>query len=209
MDNIKNIVITAVVVGGLAIGLVSVAKTSNISLNSSPNVSTPSGEGQRFGSLTGPIIYSDYLVVGGVKTSYRWAEFTATSSSICKLQAPTNATSTVTSIAVKVNTILIPSVPVLDVSTSSATSGGYGSSTPAFIASATPATTTPLYWVAPGNASTTVKLWGITPNSLGNGSVDFVVAPSEWITVKLATTTPGTFAAGYLTGVCSAVFREF
>lgn len=165
--------------------------------------STPSYGG------TSPIILSDYLIVGGVKTSYRQAEYTATSSSVCKLQAPTNATSTLLTITAKTDKILIPSVPVLYISTSSATSVGYGSSTPSFIAAATVATTTPLFWVAPGIATTTGNVWGTTPNNLGDGRTDFVLAPSEWITFRLATTTPGTFAAGYLEGSCSAEFREF
>ena len=213
MDNIKNIVITAVVVGGLAIGIVSVAKTQNITLNASPNVSSPGmngargSDGQSFAGI-GPVSNYDYSINGGVKNSYRYAEFTATSSVICKLQAPSNATSTPTSITVKTDSILIPGSQVFYVSTSSVASNGFASSTPAFIGNYAIATTSPAFWLYPGIiASTTAGVWGASDKI--NGTPTLVMYPNEWITVRVATSSAGTFAAGYLTGSCSAEFREY
>ena len=44
-----------------------------------------------------------------------------------------------------------------------------------------------------------------------NGSItyrDTFIGPGEYLTVRVATSTPGSFVAGSLQGTCSAVFEE-
>lgn len=147
-----------------------------------------------------------YVSVNGVRTYYGNANIAATSSVPCSFKNPFSATSTLVSFAMQVTTNSIAVAQKIDISTSSrAVSSGtsYGSSTPAFVYGyAADASTFEIAW-SPGLASS-ATLIGLH----ADGTSDVTVAPSEYVTARIATSSPGTFGGGYYKGTCQAVFQE-
>lgn len=147
----------------------------------------------------------------GVTTCFVRQAFTATSSAICTLTPPNNATSTVESLTIRPTGTNYLGAVTLDVSTSSNSVMKFGSSTPALAVKALsfnaavqgyvwePAATSTLTY----DAAFTNKL---SPVNAYGGSTN-VIFPGQNVTVRIATSTPGTFPT-YQSGFCNAEFRN-
>ena len=164
---------------------------------------------QAFGSLAGPDIPSQYLQWGGVYQYNVGVPISATSSMLCVISSPP-ATSTPTVLGIRFETNPIGAFS-LDISTT--TSTGYGSSTPAFIASAPVAATPsrPIIWV-PGIATTTLKgvlggpnLINVSDNGTFTGESLWMLPPNTNISFRVATATPNALSS-YDTGKCVGSF---
>lgn len=187
---IKNLIILligAVAVIGVGLGL------------SASNAPKPN-----FGAIAGPDIPYPYLNVNGNLTYYSSTQLIATSSIVCRIQNPAAATTTLQNFALNISASGLTAAQQFDLSTTTA-SEGYGSSTPAFIASGSIQSTAngPTYVAyQPMATSTGGPLIRVT----GDGSSPFIIKPNEYLTVRIGTSTPRSFAS-YLTGSCSAEFR--
>lgn len=163
------------------------------------------GSDGRYGALAGPDIPFTYLKWGGVQEVNASAALTATTTFLCQIQAPP-ATSTLRLATVRVDSNATGAF-TFDVSTSSALSGGYGSSTPAYIkAASVPATAdgAPFIWTpdATTTPGTNSGLWG-TVSATGQ-RLDYI-RPNEYVTFRIATGTSGTISS-FATGQCQASF---
>ena len=155
-----------------------------------------------------------YVSIGGLKTAYFSIPIAATSSVICSIKNPYGATSTVQNFGVNITGNGLGNVQ-FDLSTSSSAYANvsYGSSTPAFIKAAiTGSGQSTFYWES--NATTTnINVIGMNSN-LGSvlggaiGKSDVVLGPNDYVTVRVATGTPGTYVVNN-TGTCGGVFRRF
>lgn len=155
------------------------------------------------GALTGPDIPSPYLRWGGVARYGAAVNLAASASVPCSIQNPTSATSTLTSFSARINTNGIAADQTFDLATSSTATG---TSSPAFIRAGTitGSKQKDIAWL-PGIASTTNAGVIGTDRFLSTGESPYLVGPSEYVNLKIATGTPGTFAA-YYGGNCSATF---
>lgn len=155
------------------------------------------------GALSGPDIPYNYLSVGGVQTYSLRSEFTATSSVPWSLENPAAATTSIESVSCRMTATGLSGAQAFYVGTSSTR---YGSSTPSLMANVTVASggTFAKLFVPGGNATTTRAdtLW----LSNVDGSSNAILGPSEYLTLRIATGTAGTFSS-YWTGSCSAVLR--
>lgn len=176
---------------------------------SSPSVNVPSPivnvsvPDQRVGAVpTLDGVDSPNVRVGGLGYYYYSQSIAATSSTICSVRVA--ATSTIAgAFTVNVRSNSMGYTPLLDIATSTTQTG---TSTPAFVKAYTvPLLGSYLTWFA---NSTTTGANVIGNNVTMNSLSDVVVFPGQFINVKLATSTPGTFAAGYLTGTCSALIQK-
>ena len=174
-----------------------------------PGPQGPQGSEGKFGALAGPDIPSPYLQWGGVYEYRTGAAIAATSSMLCDLTSPP-ATSTPRILGITFDSNDIGAFS-MDISTT--TSLGYGSSTPAFIASAPVAAAVirPVVWTF-GTATTTSKgVWGsynlsiLSDAGTQTGESSFSLPPNTHITFRVATATPRTLTA-YSTGHCSGAF---
>ncbi len=162
--------------------------------------------GQKFGSLAGPDIPFPYLRWGGFGPIWHAAQSpTATSSVICAIQPPIG-TSTPTFISWRPDNLAFGSGQTFDISTTTA-ANGYGSSSPALVQGASLASS--VVWIP--NASTTANV-NVLNGTNGNGSTIFTIVNTStssptFLTFRVATATPGTFATG-LAGNCQAEFNQ-
>lgn len=126
----------------------------------------------------------------------------ATSSVVCSIQNPASATSTLERFTALINANGIGVAQTVDIATSST---AYATSTPALAYAASIGTGEDHVVWTPGIASTT------NPNVLAydswasTGESPFIIGPSEYLNMRIATGTPGTFSS-YWTGNCTAVF---
>lgn len=146
---------------------------------------------------------SPYVTISGVHTAYKAVSMAATSSVACAIQNPLGATSTLDAFGGQINSNGLVSAQTFDVSTSS---NAFGSSTPAL-----------MYAVSVGAGAQSTFAWAraTTTNTqvigaavAANGSTAVIVGPTQWVTLRIATGTPGVFTS-YLAGKCSAIFRSF
>lgn len=141
-----------------------------------------------------------FTKIGGLR-EYNYSQaIMATSSVICSTKI--TATSTLKAYTVLGLTNGL-GAQTFDVSTSST---AYGTSSPAYIRGySTGATGFALVW---GNGATTTNaslIGGTVSNNVGNS--DNVIFPNQYVNVKIATSTAGTFGS-YFTGRCSGKFQE-
>lgn len=158
------------------------------------------------GTVTGPV----YENKGGVTYAYTNVSFSSTSSVPVIIPNPFGAaTTSIDSVVCKITTG-VTGTNTFDLSTTTGT-GGYGSSTPALIyghSVATGAQDT-FVWTPYLTASTTLatgKLFSMD-TGLKDGTSPFFLAPSAFVTLRIATATPGTLATPY-GGSCSAQFHK-
>lgn len=144
-----------------------------------------------------------YTSIGGYKEYRGTQSLTATSSFICSLRNPYNATSSIVALSAESTANGIGVTNALYISTSTS---AYGTSTPALVAAFPMGTGQWSVEMAKNTASTTAGaevLSGMTTN----GTSNYILGPSEWITWKIATTTGGTFTS-YNVGTCSAAIKK-
>lgn len=153
-----------------------------------------------------------YTSIGGRKRFYWNVPITATSSVICAVKNPYGkATTTVDNVAVNITGGIL-GANKFDISTTSNTSG-YGSSTPAFVAGRpVPSTALASFGFNPGQSTTTHSLSPTTrdiilPSIDGQGGFTNILGPDEWLSVRISTTSPGTFST-YYSGTCSGEFTK-
>ena len=148
--------------------------------------------------------------IGGVKTYYHSQPFTATSSFICSLRNPFNATSSIESLSAVSTNVGISQANALYVSTSTT---AYGTSTANLINAFPMGAGEWAVSLAKNTATTTGELGvDISGNVLeganADGSSNYFLKPTEYITWKIATTTGGTYVT-YDQGTCSAVLQQY
>src|SRR3990167_3996477 len=148
--------------------------------------------------------------IGGVKTYYHSQSFTATSSFICSLRNPFNATSSIESLSAVSTNVGISQTNALFVSTSTT---AYGTSTANLINAFAMGGGEWAVSLAKNTATTTgelgVNISGtVLEGANVDGSSNYFLKPTEYITWKIATTTGGTYVT-YDTGTCSAVLRQY
>lgn len=149
---------------------------------------------------------SPFVRIGGYGEYYYSQAIAATSSVPCSIKI--TATSTLVNYSVIASTNTFNTT--FDISTSTSpflAVGSYGSSSPAFVrAYATPnAVGFAMVWT--GNGTTTsAKLVG-TAVSANVGNTDNIIFPGQYLNMTIASTSPGTFAAGYMTGRCNALLQ--
>jgi len=143
-----------------------------------------------------------YVSINGIQQYYYNQPMSATSSVLCSLANPFNATSTLVSYSA-VTTVNLLGAQSFDISTSST---AFASSSLALVrAYNTPTGQSTILW-QPLATTTSSKLIGVEATGvIGNSNI--VLAPSDFITFRLATGTPGTYAA-YNQGSCKGVVQR-
>lgn len=179
-----------------------------------------------FGAQPGADAFFPVECHQGVCYGYVQVSMTPTTTA-CILRNPLNATSTILSWTAKVTAnnlgdALGPggrTTHTFEVSTTTVRSGGYGSTSPAIYAAGFRQTVTGdkrvglltgeeprnFYWT-PSHATTTA--WRQDNQVEYRNEDEIYLAANEYLTMRIATGTPGSFASGALTGTCSAVFKE-
>ena len=193
MKNLTTVLTAAIVALVIVVGAFSFYKPEPVIVPSVGSVPTLDG------------VDFPYYSIGGIRYYNYEQSISATSSAICS--ARVQATSTLESASVFAATSDMVAVLAVDISTSTTQ---YGSSTPGFVSS----------WPAPAGVgfsivyngvgtTTSSKVIGLTPSlAYGHiGASDNIIYPGQYVNVRLATTTPGTFNS-YLKGTCGMVFRE-
>lgn len=147
---------------------------------------------------------SGFTRINSQKTFYFGGGLTATSSFLCTFKNPYGATTSIEHIGMEVvNRGTMAEANALYISTSTT---AFGTSTPALVSAF--AMGTGQFDVVMGkNASTTVADTTLLPGITMKGTSNYLLAPSEWITWKVATTTGGTYIT-YPTGSCSVILRR-
>lgn len=152
------------------------------------------------GVASGPDQTSNYTSIGGVSFYHERKAITATSSAVCAFPVPF-ASSTLKSLTVSVNTNGIAAAQTVDISTSTT---AFGSSTPAFInAGAVGAGAIQRLVYGGSSLANSATLLGL----LSTGAAVNTLQSGQFVTVRIATTTPGTFTT-YWGGFCDAVFQK-
>ena len=128
----------------------------------------------------------------------------ATSSNVCTLKNPFNATSTVLSYSVYVRSNGLGAQP-LYLSTSTATGAPDATSTPALIAAYTLASGSGASFAWAPTASTTATTDILQDEA--DGTAPYLLGPSDYLNLHVASGTPGTFST-YLVGTCSGVLQK-
>lgn len=144
-----------------------------------------------------------YVSINGVRTYNYNQTMSATSSVVCSLRNPFQATSTLLSYSVAVNTNgLDGKSEFMFLSTSTASAG---TSTPAYVNAFDTGTAGGFTWSwQPSFASSTALQLGLDPVT---GLFDATIGPNDYLTLKIATSTAGTFVS-YLGGTCSGVLQK-
>lgn len=150
-----------------------------------------------------------YISIGGVRTFYYNQNINATSSFVCVLRNPFQATSSIDALSIDVDANGIAVANALYISTSTSE---YGTSTVALV-SAFPMGVGQFSLDFAGNSATSTATGPggtndttLLPGRLPSGASNYILGPSEYVTFKIATTTGGTFSS-YLTGTCKGQIR--
>ena len=149
--------------------------------------------------------------INGIQTYNYRQSIAATSSVVCTVRNPVGATSTLESYAFEVRTNGIAATQDLAVSTTTGV-GGYGSSTPALMLYSAGTGQFSAEWQP--NSATTTSTGSVNsvdsrllPGMTNLGASNYIIGPSEYVSLRIATATPRTLDA-YYTGSCSGVFRR-
>lgn len=141
--------------------------------------------------------------IGGVEYNYVSVPLTATSSTICSIPVPENATSTLISWKA---TILTGITGASNMSLSTSTNG-YATSSPFLILDRTVASGVgDQFSYTPAASSTNTRILPSSNNTTGASNV--FLLPGERLNLRLATTTAAGALGAYYTGTCEAVFMK-
>lgn len=166
------------------------------------------------GALPGPDISSEFWSAGALKRySQEIPINTGTSSVLCAFENNFSGTSTIAHVGVDI-TRGVTGANTIYISTTTALFP-YGSSTPNLIADfRIPSGKTARIAWNPNTATTTNAAGNpasAPPDVLAgisiSGASNYLIGPGEWLTVRVATGTPGTFATGFA-GTCGAEFID-
>lgn len=146
-----------------------------------------------------------FVKIGGVDFAYKSTPMAATSSEICAMKNPYSGTSTLASFSAEIKTGIL-GANTFSLSTTS-NSTGYGSSTSYFVLDHSIASNgvDSMYWF-PTSATTTNAR--ILPGITSTGEGTLTLAPGDWVTYKIATTTGAGTLAAYYQGTCKYVFKK-
>ena len=181
----------------------------------------------QFGAQPGPDAFFPQECHQGICYGYVQSSINPTTTA-CILRNPINATSTILSwsAAVTANNLGDATGPsavtthIFDVSTTTVLSGGYGSSTPAiFTAGYRQTAAIPdwrlglltgeeprnYYWLP---SAATSSAWRQGSQVTFRDEDQIHLAANEYLTMRIATSTTGSFASTALTGTCSATFMQ-
>lgn len=157
---------------------------------------TITGDTQTIGS-SGTV---SFWTAGGVDFAAVTESFTSTSSVPLVIDNPFSATTSIDKIMCVVTGNGL-GAQVFDISTTTA-AGGYGSSTPALVYGVSiGANAQETFLWQPAGSSTTPWLTLAVPSN-SNGKSPYILKPNEDVTVRIATSSPGTFSS-YLSGSCA------
>lgn len=146
---------------------------------------------------------SPYTSIGGVEVNYVSVPITATSSTICSIPVPENATSTVLFFKANIQDGIL-GANSMSLSTST---NGYATSGAFFILDRSVASNVGDSFSWQPYASTTNSRL-VTALSQSTGESPFIVLPGERLNLRLATTTAAADLADYYDGTCSAGFLK-
>ena len=181
----------------------------------------------QFGAQPGPDVFFPQECHQGVCYGYVQSSINPTTTA-CILRNPINATSTILSwsAAVTANNLGDATGPeavtthIFDVSTTTVGSGGYGSTSPAIFTAGyrqsaqisdwrigllTGQEPRNYYWT-PATATSTAYRQGSQVTYRDEDQIH--LAANEYLTMRIATSTSGSFASTALTGTCSATFMQ-
>lgn len=141
--------------------------------------------------------------IGGVELNYASVPIIATSSTICSIPVPENATSTL--LAWKVNIVTgITGAANLSLSTST---NGYATSSSFLILDRTVASGVgDSFSYIPAASSTNTRILPSSNNA--TGATNLFLLPGERLNLRIATTTAAGALGAYYTGTCEAVFMK-
>jgi len=153
-----------------------------------------------------------FVSINGNREYHYSQALNATSSVICSIKNPFNATSTLESYNISVTGQgAFQAAQLVDLATSTTQ---YGSSSPAFVRAATVNLfDTSISW-QPRSATNT--FYGVADtqavaNTLFFGQLErtspFILGPSEYLNVRIATSSPASMSS-YFTGACNGVIRK-
>ncbi len=145
---------------------------------------------------------SPYTQIGGVEINYGQSPIIATSSTICSIPVPENATSTV--LSWKVN-ILSGITGAVNMSLSTGTNA-YATSSAFFILDRTVASGVGDSFSWQPFASTTGARMVV--GNQATGESPYFMRPGEYLNLRLSTSTSAGALGAYYTGTCSAVFLK-
>ena len=165
----------------------------------------------RFGAVPSlEDVSSPFIGLSGQREYHNSIPFAATSSIPVRLQNPFRATTTVVALHSEITSSTV-GAKTFDISTTS-NSTGYGSSTPAFIYahSISASAQDTAVWSPNGLSSTTPTINSalVLLNTATDGTSNFILGPTDWITLRFATATAGTFAGGYTVGTLKIILRR-
>jgi len=171
------------------------------------------------GAQPGPDSFHGLETHNGIGLGFTHQTLIATSSNFCILPNTTGATTTVVSWSVNIKTNGL-GAQAFDLSSTTASNrfspvGGTGSSSPAFLhgKALTAGSGQTVFWDGILVSSTTAAVknndgsFFVFTEGAGDGvniPNPFVLGPKEALVGKIATSSPGVFSGGYLTGTCSA-----
>ena len=145
---------------------------------------------------------SPYVTIAGVSEAYVSRGINATSSILCSIPNPYQSTSTISRISVSILDGIL-GANAYSVSTSTTQ---YGSSTPAIVLNHNVPSNSidGMAWYPTG--STTVG--ALVPISSATGETNYILKPTEYLNVRLATTTDAGPLTDYYDGQCSVEFDK-
>ncbi len=217
---LKNTLVTLGIGAALVLGAVGALKTIKVVVPAQPapivNVTTPEVKvtvpaatvsKETPNSIVGAVPTLDgvqfpFVNINGLRQMYYSQQSQASSSVVCSVLNPFGTTTALNSFKFRGTNRM--GAQIVDISTSTTV---IGSSSPAFIkGAALPVGRFDIIWGGAGATTTNTNVIGMSQSNLG--ATDVFIRNNEYITVRIATGTPGTFANGYIQGgVCGGVFE--
>jgi len=146
-------------------------------------------------------VSNPYVKINNLEIYNYYQPMIATSSVLCSIQNPYNSTSTVLSYTTKVTTNNL-GTHLIDISTSTT---AFGSSTPAFVKRLSVSGQYSVVWT-PNGTTTNTNVIGMRAGAT-TGISDIILGPTEYITLRISTSTPGTFGS-YNVGSCAGQIQK-
>lgn len=147
-----------------------------------------------------------FVTIGGYPTFERKIPMSATSSVVCTIKNPFNATSTLVRFGASITTGIL-GTNAFSLSTTTGLNG-FGSSTPSLMRDHSVGSNTvdAVAWYPSSSTSTPVNVLSLLSGATGE-SFD-LIAPNEWVVYRIATTTSAGALATYYTGSCDYLFQK-
>ncbi len=170
-------------------------------------VPTPSDQPTVGAVSTLDAVDNPYVSIGGVRTAYISQSLNATSSYVCIIRNPFNATSTLLSFSMKVASTSVLANQKVSLSTTTV-ANGFGTSSPFLVVDRTIAIPSDSFaWVGGLASTTNSRLLDRNGGTTTGESMGALIKPSEYINVAIATTSIGNAGSFSLTGFPSAYWK--